>query len=250
MRSVLVEALRLLCESDRAIDALLSAGGCRRRFYSTKGQDRWVVDRLFNRRRGGYFVEVGGGDGRTHSNTYVLERDYNWTGVVIEANPYYIPALRRYRTCHCVQCCVDSQEAEIEFFQFGFVGGIVASDTDNAPHKRGMVLERHRHQLTRMQTASLQQVLESVGAPAVIDYLSIDVEGAEHRVLESVDFDRFRFEALTIERPTAKVHRLLRQAGYILERTYRCDGFYVSQGLAAQLEINELQFDGIRPKSF
>jgi FkbM family methyltransferase len=246
---MLVEALRFLCESDRAIDALLSVVGGRRCFYSSKGQDRWVLTRL-NHRRGGYFVEVGGGDGRTHSNTYVLERDYGWTGVVVEANPYYIPALRRHRTCHCIQCCVDSHVGEVDFFRFGFVGGIVASDTDNSPQKRDEVLDRHRGELTRMQAIPLNEVLVSVGAPAVIDYLSLDVEGAEYRVLKGIDFCRFRFDLVTVERPTAEVHRLLRNAGYVLDKVWRYDGFYVSHKMAFRLGIDSLQFGGMRPKSF
>ena len=248
--SLLVEAVRYCCEADRVIHRLLSAAGYRRRFYSTKGQDRWVIERVFDSRRGGYFVEIGAADGCTHSNTYALERDFNWTGIVIEANPTYISELYRNRTCHCVHTCVDGQPGEVSFFNFGFMGGIVGQDTDNASSKRAQLLEKHGHRVANMQTRSLQEILESARAPAVIDYLSIDVEGAEHRILAAFPFDRFRFESITVERPTPAVHGLLKKAGYVLDRIHRYDGFYLSSSRASKLGIRERPFAGVSAKFF
>jgi FkbM family methyltransferase len=253
MRSVsnfFAEALWFGCESDRIIDGFLYANGCRRRFHSTKSQDRWVVTKALKARRNGFFVEVGAADGRTHSNTYILERDYDWTGIVVEANPEYLPALRHNRKCLCVQSCVDATSGEIDFYCRGFLGGIIDHDTDNARHKRGALIDAHRDRIVRLKTFSLQQLLEAHDAPPSIDYLSLDVEGAEHRILSTFPFDRFRFECLTVERPTRAIHALLQQAGYILDRIYRFDGFYVSRDLAARLGIGVLPFEGMAPKRF
>jgi hypothetical protein len=101
-----------------------------------------------------------------------------------------------------------------------------------------------------MQTTSLQEILSSMSAPPVIDYLSIDVEGAELRILSGFPFHRFRFEAITVERPTRAVHRVLKEAGYVLDRVYRYDGFYLSQERASRLAIRERPFDGMAPKFF
>jgi FkbM family methyltransferase len=251
MKRLLVEAIRLACEADRAIDKLLTVLGAQRKFYGTKGQDRWVVERVFEGRcGGGYFVEIGAADGRTHSNTYALERSYGWTGIVVEANPKYIPPLRRNRRCSCIHACVDGETGQTDFFCFGFVGGIIGQDTDNAPGKRGALLEKHSGQVIRMQTTSLQDILKSMNAPPLIDYLSIDVEGAELRILTGFPFHQFKFEAITIERPTRAVHRLLKGADYVLDRVHRYDGFYVSQDRASKLAISEQPFEGMAPKFF
>src|SRR5689334_17383054 len=53
---------------------------------SQHGEDLLVAAH-FGEKRGGYFVEVGALDGVTFSNTYLLEIDYGWTGVLIEADP-------------------------------------------------------------------------------------------------------------------------------------------------------------------
>lgn len=38
--------------------------------------------------RGGFFLDIGAHDGIELSNTYVLEKKYNWSGICVEANPY------------------------------------------------------------------------------------------------------------------------------------------------------------------
>ena len=44
--------------------------------YSEFGQDRWVINDLFDGMHGGFFVEVGAYNGVVASNTCLLEREY------------------------------------------------------------------------------------------------------------------------------------------------------------------------------
>lgn len=250
IQNLLVEGIRFGCEIDRAFDKLLTASGSHRKFYSTKGQDRWVIKRALDAHRGGYFVDIGAADGRTHSNTYVLERDYGWSGVAIEANPRYFSELRHNRACRCVQSCVDGYAQEVDFFGLGYMGGMISDDTDNGRQKRTALIKRHADKIISMRTSTLRDILVTVGAPTVIDYLSIDVEGAEHRILETFPFNEFRFHSLTVERPRRETHEVLRHFGYVLDRFYRFDGFYVSQARASILGITECSFSGAKAKSF
>ena len=47
------------------------------------GQDLFVLYML-NWKRGGYFVEFGATNGVDLSNTYSLEKDFGWTGILAE----------------------------------------------------------------------------------------------------------------------------------------------------------------------
>jgi FkbM family methyltransferase len=246
----IVHALRLYCEAERAIDNVLHATGFKRRYYSQKGQDRWLIERVFGKFSSGYFVEVGAGDGRTHSNTYVLERDYGWTGVLIDANPKYLEAIRRNRCCISLCACADSESRDVEFFDFGYLGGIVADDTDYSRQKRDALLRKQSKKLFHTRSQSLGNILDSIGAPKQIQYLSIDVEGAELRILNGFPFDRYVFDALTIERPTRAIHACLTDAGYVLDKTKWCDGFYLARGTAARLGIKPKPFSGMPSKFF
>jgi hypothetical protein len=48
----------------------------------------------------------------------------------------------------------------------------------------------------------------------VIDYFSLDVEGAELIVMKDFPFDKYTFKFLTIERPKPELIDLLQNQGY------------------------------------
>jgi hypothetical protein len=50
------------------------------------GQDRFVVDALGAKRNGTY-IDIGAGDPIDISNTYVLEREFGWKGLLCEKDP-------------------------------------------------------------------------------------------------------------------------------------------------------------------
>jgi len=64
------------------------------------------------------------------------------------------------------------------------------------------------------RTATLASILDELGAPRVIEYASIDVEGYEDAVLVGFPFHRYRFLSLTVERPSSKLQRYLSSSGY------------------------------------
>ena len=85
----------------------------------------------------------------------------------------------------------------------GFNGGIVSERTDN---KRGGTDFR--------KTTTFSQILDKFNVPKVIDYLSLDVEGAEEMVMSSFPFDEYTISVLTVERPTVALKHKLRENGY------------------------------------
>ena len=92
-------------------------------------------------------------------------------------------------------------------------GGIIGSNFDNKDDKWQ---EAHRR-----YTVPLQEIFERHHVPKVIDYFNLDVEGAEEFVLRSFPFDRYRFNVLTIERPTDVVTSMLTEHGYTLLKTIK-----------------------------
>lgn len=68
-------------------------------------------------------------------------------------------------------------------------------------------------------TATLAYILKMFDAPTIIDYLSLDVEGAEEAVLEHFPFNEYTFRVMSIERPSMKLTLVLSHNGY----RYLCD---------------------------
>lgn len=56
--------------------------------YSQAAQDLFV-EALTRRKHNGYFVEIGSNNPIIHNNTYLLEKKYNWKGLMIEYDRHF-----------------------------------------------------------------------------------------------------------------------------------------------------------------
>ncbi|CAC5386792.1 unnamed protein product [Mytilus coruscus] len=145
--------------------------------FSQDNQDQIVYDIL--KRNDGFFVEMGGFDGKTFSNTLWLERQHSWTGLLVEANPSLCKAideLKRnvWRLCGCI-----SSAQNTTFIKAGALGGSI--DTLGPNRLETLVLTNN---LT-VPCFKLDEVLSKIGIKR-INYFSLDVEGGELTALKSI----------------------------------------------------------------
>ena len=75
---------------------------------SQLGQDALVLW-LLNQKTNGYFIEFGAADGVNISNTFILEKDYGWSGILCEPARVYKDRLSSNRKCTIVDKCVYSK---------------------------------------------------------------------------------------------------------------------------------------------
>jgi len=65
-------------------------------YNSQIGQDKFVLNVLNNKKRG-FFVEIGSNHPITINNSYILENENNWTGIMVEFNNSYLPLYKQHR---------------------------------------------------------------------------------------------------------------------------------------------------------
>ena len=197
-------------------------------------QDVWVMERL-GKLRLGYFVEIGGYDGLHHSNTLALESYYGWKGLLVEANPrlYKLMQENRPRCFHdgrAVSCTSDSTARFSCADQWGGLDAFLPQAWKDEAQDR-----RTPH--CWVTTVTLNALLSHHDCPKVIDYLSLDIEGAEICVLnEFFRFPKHRFRCMTIEYQQdagtlMRLERLLEPHGYMLERVQAWDAFFYNKEL-------------------
>ncbi|MEM1382311.1 MAG: FkbM family methyltransferase [Pseudomonadota bacterium] len=146
-------------------------------------------------KRDGYFVEVGVGEGQTISNTYFLEKEMGWKGLLVEPNPPFQASITACRSAALDTRAASSREGErLEFEEVAEDGAL--SRLAISAEDVGNVGTINRHMVT---TARLDTILSEHQAPAEIDFLSLDTEGTELDILDSVDFSRTRFGFMAIE---------------------------------------------------
>lgn len=165
---------------------------------------RWALDEM----RGGFFVEFGAADGLMTSNTLVLERRFGWGGVLAEAVPCWHPFLDRNRACaidHRAVWCASGRRVvinEVAHPLASFIDGFGGVECHEA--LRAVYCKQHS-----VETVTLADLLRAHGAPQHVDYLSVDVEGAELEALQ--DCGDFTFGVITVE------HNFLPRRGAVLE---------------------------------
>ena len=159
-------------------------------------QTLWVLHET-GRKRSGFFAEFGATDGIELSSTYPLERDFGWTGILVEPNPVWQANLARNRASAIDHRCVFSQTGErVKFAATKYPALSTISDFLS---KDGHAKSREEHRIIDVETVSLNDLLASHSAPRTIDYMSIDTEGSELRILEQFDFEKWDVGLLSIE---------------------------------------------------
>jgi len=162
-------------------------------------QDVWVLTATGDQ-SGGFFVEIGVGDGQYTSNTVMLEREFGWTGILCEPNPTFIDAITRLgrQGSRLVPLAVGPVSGEtVAFVNAGERSAIAGPST---PWSRAAErLRPARAAVTPVGTISPRDMLEQQGAPDVIDYLSVDTEGSEPGILRAFPWQEHHVRYLTVE---------------------------------------------------
>jgi hypothetical protein len=211
--------------------------------YSQKGQDEWVLKTLQYSQQDSYFyVDLAANFPERLSNSKLLDLK-GWSGLCIDGNRDLLPALRDTRSCIAVEAIADACDGQqVAWAGSGTQkrasgGGIVGKEYDLKP-KNVKVSD------TRL-TTTLDRILDTIGAPAVIDYLSLDVEGAEWRVMQNFPFERYTFRTVTIERPSPWLNKLLAEKGYVWVKNFKWDSFYVHKSVPLAAQSRSLKMEQV-----
>ena len=184
---------------------------------SSNGQDLYVYYMLGDN---GYFVDIGAHDGKDGSNTYALEKA-GWNGVCVEPSPVHKEALSNHRDCIIDTSLVYGEKVKKKYFihnyaeryeQYkkqkellesqghkfinfhAYLGGSGIVDHLDEDYE-----DRLEGEYVELETTTLLDILERYDAPRVIEFLDIDIEGAEFEVIKNFPFDEYEFKIICIE---------------------------------------------------
>ncbi|SHI99950.1 FkbM family methyltransferase [Wenxinia saemankumensis] len=191
----------------------------RYRYASQAGQDH-VVDRLLGGRTGGTFADIGGYDGVTGSNTLFFEAWRGWTGILAEPVEAQRAAAARLRRCPCLPYAVAPQDGTARFL--AVTGGFTQMSGLLDSYESGLLDRvradpRHAEAEIEVETRTLDRLLTESGLDHP-DFVSLDIEGGEEKVLETFPFSRHNVRVWAIENNTGtpRIGEIMKAAGYVL----------------------------------
>jgi len=188
-------------------------------FIKSKSQLRQDLFALSesNYKKMGYFVEFGATNGIELSNTYLLETEFLWKGILVEPAKIWQYQLKNNRPKASIETlCVWKDSQSLLQFNEVFIPELstINDFSDSDLH----VKSRQAGKKYEVQTISLVDLLKKHNAPKHIDYLSIDTEGSEYEILRAFDFQEYSFGVITVEHNFSssreKIYDLLVDNGY------------------------------------
>lgn len=200
-------------------------------YSSQLGQDV-LVDRLLGARRNGVFVDVGAHDGLTLSNSVFFERERGWSGVCIEPSPAVFPRLVAARQAVCVNAAIGPTEGTADFHMIAGEGEMLSGLSAGYSPRHRRRLRRDANTAVASTTPVPVRRLDSVLREHRIDrvdLLSIDVEGGEAGVLDSVTLSEFATQFVIVENNYSSfgIRRRMWRQGYQLLLRLGWDDVYV-----------------------
>lgn len=210
-------------------------------YHSRHRQDRWVIEDVFKGLQNGYFIEAGASG---MSNTLALESELGWTGLAVEPHPVLFEELKAKRHCILENVCLTDVETEVDFVMNHRIPG-----TSGIQSQLGTgILDEFYNQngsteVIRVKGYPLWELLRKHAAPRRIDYLSLDIEGAEWLAMKDFPFDEYSFSCMTIERGSDDYLRLrakLLKKGYCLVRVAEADDYWVHSSVPYRPPLRDI----------
>ncbi len=189
--------------------------------YSQEGEDM-ILRRIFENQKTGFYVDVGAHHPKRFSNTHYFY-DQGWRGINIDALPGSMRLFQeiRHRDINLEMAVSDKKET-LTFYVFNEPA--LSGFSEILAKKRASKGNYHiidQHQVT---TEPLRDILNAyLPKGQCIDFLSVDAEGFDLRVLKSNDWEKYRPRAVLVEALETSLHeimvtelyRLMNSVGYI-----------------------------------
>ncbi|WP_159817670.1 FkbM family methyltransferase [Cyanobium sp. Copco_Reservoir_LC18] len=220
-------------------------------WVSQLGQDKLVAG-LLDFRKGGFFIELGCGNGTIISNTYSLEHFFDWRGLLVEPSPGFCQDMRHSRRSRIVERAItphnDNQSLTLIT---GNVYGSCIESSQADSHAEFLAACKALDLTHEVQSISVESLCREYDVPADFEYLSLDIEGGEYEIIKAWPFSQHRPMMLSVEHNFGPTRYDIRE--FLHRNGYACfglewDDFFVSNevldlvkppaNMAASLEAN------------
>lgn len=208
---------------------------------SESGQDLFAI-LASNFKEGGVFLEFGAYNGVDFSNTFLLEKVFGWTGLLVEPIPRSFKEIEENRTSLAIHGAVTSIDTDsITVFEMpaSNLSKLASLETQKNVLRKGI--------FHTVRGYSINTLMKDHLSRREIDFLSIDVEGSEFEILEQVNFNYFKFGAICVEHnfsPSATaIRNLLENNGYVVQfEKYSGNDFWFINSSNENLKLLEKYF--------
>jgi FkbM family methyltransferase len=172
-------------------------------YYSQIRQDKFLNEVIFNNKKDGFFIDIGAHDGVTYSNTLFFEKFRNWDGVCFEPNLNVFEKLVKNRRCKNYNVCIGNFNKKVKFTRIEGYSEMLSGVTESYHEKHleridnSLLAKGGKKEEVDIEMVRLDSIKELIGKN--IDFISIDTEGNEFDIIESINFNDFKINTIVVE---------------------------------------------------
>ena len=169
-------------------------------FYSQYGQDKFLFENFFKEKSNGFYLDIGAHDGITLSNTYLFEK-LGWDGVCIEPIPDVFTKLKSNRNCKLFNCVLSNKKGTENFLVLEGYTEMLSGILENYDPAHLIRIDNELRMMggSKKVITSESLTFDDLQLPNIIDFVSLDVEGSEMKILETIDFNKYHINIISIE---------------------------------------------------
>ena len=193
---------------------------------SQLGEEKIILD-LFGNNFKGKFVDLGCFHPTRHNNTFELYKK-GWRGINVDLNPFTIELFNFLRPKDInINTAISNKNEEVELYY------INEFNTQNTLDKNHLEFLKSHHNVSQKQiikkkiyTEKLENILKKYNFKQ-IDFLNIDIEGHELKILENFDFENTYVKTICVEmidhnekskEKNHKIRKILNKNFYLLKQ--------------------------------
>jgi FkbM family methyltransferase len=193
------------------------------RSWSQEGEDL-VLNRIFEQQKSGFYVDVGAHHPKRFSNTYLFYQR-GWRGINLDAMPGSMKAFRKFRPRDInIEIGIGEHEEKLDYFVFN-EPALNGFSKDLSEERTSPGAKYKIEKVIKVDVSPLNKVLDRhLPIGQKIDFMSIDVEGLDLKVLKSNDWQKYRPTYVLAEVLGSSLHeiaqsdvgRFMRSVDYVL----------------------------------
>lgn len=200
--------------------------------YSQLGEEMGLIhyfccNGLYDDYRG-FYVDIGAYHPFNGNNTYWAYKK-GWRGINIDANEESINLFEAFRPDDInINCGVSDQNGELEYYVFHEAR---AMNTFATERKNVRDIE----EVKELKVRNINEILEEYNVEK-IDFIDIDVEGLEEKIVCSFNWKKYRPKCVLIEFLGQRsiedvlqttIHKKMKSEGYLLKSYYTVTALYI-----------------------
>ncbi len=206
------------------------------KYYSQYRQDEFLNKNIFKNTKNGFFVEMGADDGISLSNTLFFERKLGWSGICVEPRKEAYEKLVKNRKCRTANVGIALEKGEKDFIDAksaGLISGL--SEYMDPRHlsrlEKEVAKQGEKPQNIKITCITFNELIARFPTDH-IDYFSLDVEGGELQILQSIDYKKTPIYCISVENNFKEpdINSFLKTKGYRFVTDIGIDDVYILKG--------------------